>query len=274
MNLAYLVPRLVRHFLPESVTRWLLLRSVIIKPGLETDDPQRAVDRYREFLGRRGVGFSNQRILVFGYGGRFDVGIGLLQSGAAHVTLYDKYARPDDSHNLNLVARHPEYVTMAGGVPRPRTESLDLLESDLGLLERPPEGSRYDMVISSSVFEHVDDPAGITRTLAGWTSPNGIHVHFVDLRDHYFKYPFEMLRYSQATWSQWLNPTSNHNRLRLWDYQRVFDSNFDRVEIEVLERDLSAFESIRSSIRPEFISGDIEADSATLILIVARGPRT
>ncbi len=274
MNLAYLVPRLVRHFLPESVTRWLLLRSVIIKPGLETDDPQRAVERYREVLGRRGVDVSSKRILVFGYGGRFDIGISLLQSGAAHVTLCDKYARPDDSHNLGLAARHPEYVALDGGAPRPRTERLDLLESDLSQLERPPEGSRYDMVISSSVFEHVDDPAGTTRALVGWTSPNGIHVHFVDLRDHYFRFPFEMLRYSQATWSQWLNPTSNHNRLRLWDYQRVFESNFNQVEIEVLERDRPAFERIRSSIRPEFISGDTEVDSVTLIVIFARGPRT
>jgi hypothetical protein len=30
MNLAYLVPRVFRHFMPESLIRFLLLRSLII----------------------------------------------------------------------------------------------------------------------------------------------------------------------------------------------------------------------------------------------------
>ena len=48
MNLPYLVPRVVRHFLPERLTRFLLLRSLIIRPGLETTDPAKAVSHYLE----------------------------------------------------------------------------------------------------------------------------------------------------------------------------------------------------------------------------------
>ena len=43
MNLPYLVPRIMRHFLPEGATRFLLLRSMIIKPGMETANAGSAV---------------------------------------------------------------------------------------------------------------------------------------------------------------------------------------------------------------------------------------
>ena len=33
-------------------------------------------------------------------------------------------------------------------------------------------------------------------------------------------------QYSELTWRRYLNPTSNHNRLRLWDYRRIFEGNF------------------------------------------------
>ena len=67
---------------------------------------------------------------------------------------------------------------------------------------------------------------GITHALAGLTAAGGLNIHFVDLRDHFFRYPFEMLHYSEAAWRRWLNPTSNHNRYRVWDYRRVFEAAF------------------------------------------------
>jgi hypothetical protein len=119
----------------------------------------------------------------------------------------------------------------------------------------------------------VDDVEAAARALASWTKTTGLQVHFVDLRDHYFKYPFEMLTYSKRDWYRWLNPTSNHNRLRLWDYRRIFDSHFGSVEIQILARDTVAFEVARNRIRPEFLSGDVMDDSITLIMILASRPR-
>jgi hypothetical protein len=123
------------------------------------------------------------------------------------------------------------------------------------------------------VYEHVDDPGGITHSLARWTTPAGQHIHFVDLRDHFFRYPFEMLCYPDETWRKWLNPSSNHNRLRVWDYRKIFESHFHEVQIQVLERDQPSFERIRSRIRPKFVSGNEADDSVTLMCITARGPR-
>ncbi|MFH1184362.1 MAG: hypothetical protein V1755_04895 [Chloroflexota bacterium] len=273
MNLGYLVPRVMRHVLPERLTRFLLLRSMIIKPGLETVDPAAAVDRYAEVLALHHDSLSGKRIMVFGYGGRFDVGVGLLAAGAARVALCDRFARPDHGHNARLLANYGDWLRTESGVPRPRPERMELVEADVRAIDPPASSLRYDLVLSNSVYEHLDDAEGITRALGKWSASDGLHIHFVDLRDHYFTYPFEMLRYSERTWRRWLNPTSHHNRLRVWDYRRIFESHFRAVEIAILQRDEAAFERIRPHVRPEFISGDAAEDAVTLIRITARSPR-
>ncbi len=132
----------------------------------------------------------------------------------------------------------------------------------------------FDYVFTSSVYEHLDDVDGVTRALARLTKPGGMQIHFVDLRDHFFKYPFEMLTFSEKLWMGWLNPTSNHNRYRIWHYRQVFDTYFRTVAIDVLERDELAFERIRRRVRPEFMSGNPQDDSVTLILLTAADPRS
>lgn len=272
LNLPYLLPRLVRHFLPERLVRLLLLRSLIIRPGLETSNPFAAVQRYVDVLAERGSSLSGKRVLVFGYGGRFDLGFGLLKEGAAHVILCDKYARPDEAHNRQMFAAEEKYFSVTDKGIRPHPESMTLLESDIREVQASEKIGPVDIVLSSSVYEHLDDVEGITQALARLTRPDGIQIHFIDLRDHFFKYPFEMLRFSESGWRGWLNPSSNHNRYRLWDYRRVFGSCFDQVEIEVLDREVEAFEKVKPYLRPEFVSGNPEEDAVTLIRVVASKP--
>jgi hypothetical protein len=81
-----------------------------------------------------------------------------------------------------------------------------------------------------------------------------------------------MLRFSENTWRKWLNPSSNHNRYRLWDYRRAFEACFGKVEIEVLARDQESFRKLQPYIKPKFISGNIEEDSATTVRIIASQP--
>src|SRR5512134_711704 len=120
LNLAYLIPRLIRHFLPERWVRALLLRNVIIRPGLETSNPFAAVQRYVDVLSQRGLSFHGKRVLVFGYGGRFDIGFGLLKEGAAHVILCDRYAPPDEAHNRQMFGAEEEYFHAESKGLRPR----------------------------------------------------------------------------------------------------------------------------------------------------------
>lgn len=270
LNLPYLLPRLIRHFLPEKLVRALLLRNMVIRPGLETSNPFAAVQRYADVLSQRGLSFSGKRVLVFGYGGRFDIGFGLLKEGAMHVILCDRYAPPDEAHNKQMFGAEEKYFHMEKNGLRPRPEWMTLLETDI----RESIGGiqPVDVVLSSSVYEHLDDVEGITRALARLTKPEGIQIHFIDLRDHFFKYPFEMLRFSASTWRNWLNPSSNHNRYRAWDYRSAFESCFERVELDVLARDEAAFRKLVSRIRPEFISGNMDEDAVTLIRVTASVP--
>ncbi|HXF85321.1 MAG TPA: methyltransferase domain-containing protein [Anaerolineales bacterium] len=273
MNLFYLIPRLIRHFLPERVVRALLLRGIFIKPGMETSNPFQAVQRYVDVLAERGVSFHGKRVMVFGYGGRFDIGFGLLKEGASHVILCDKYAPPDEAHNRKMFAAEEKYFLFQRGGIRPRPEWMTLIEADIRDVQAKHEIEPLDIVLSSSVYEHLDDVEGITRALAHLTKPNGLHIHYVDLRDHFFKYPFEMLRFSETTWRNWLNPSSHHNRYRLWDYRRVFKEFFNEVEIKILARDTEAFRRIQPYIRPEFLSENVEENDVTLIRVLAAKPR-
>jgi SAM-dependent methyltransferase len=272
LNLPYLVPRLIRRFLPEKLVRTLLLRNVIIQSGLETNNPFAAIQRYTDVLSKYGLSFQGKSVLVFGYGGRFDIGFGILKEGADHVILCDKYAPPDEDHNRRMFAAEEKFFAVENKGLRPRPEWMSLLEADIRDVHASQTIQPVDIVISSSVYEHLDDVGGITRALAGLTKPDGIQLHYVDLRDHFFKYPFEMLRFSEGTWRRWLNPSSNHNRYRLWDYRRVFNACFAHVEIEVLSREEDAFRKVMDHLRPEFVSGNKDEDTVGTIQVVALKP--
>jgi SAM-dependent methyltransferase len=197
------------------------------------------------------------------------LGFGLLKEGAQHVILCDKFAPPDEPHNRQFFGAEQKYFFVDPKGLRPRPEWMTLLEDDIRDLQTRGEVAPVDFVLSSSVYEHLDDVEGITRALAALTKPDGLHIHFVDLRDHFFRYPFEMLRFSESTWRNWLNPSSHHNRCRLWHYRKAFEDHFANVEIEILTSEKEAFLKLQPHIKPEFISGNMDEDAAATIRVVA-----
>jgi hypothetical protein len=261
----YLLLRLARHFMPQSIAHLLLKKNFIIHPGAETRTPLEAVDRYQKTLKGVGRTVTDQRILDFGYGGNFSLACGLLEAGASHVTLVDKYALPDHHSNQRLLPTFEKYLIMENGQVTPRPDFIDLYTE----LQPSPNFNLqpFDLVLSNSVYEHLDDVDRITRTLAELTKQNGCQLHFVDLRDHYFKYPFEMLTFSENAWKRWFNPGSNLNRMRIPDYVKIFEKYFKQVGLTILEHDREHFERTRSRIKPAFLTGDPQIDSATLIQI-------
>jgi len=149
---------------------------------------------------------------------------------------------------------------------------MTLLEADIRDVQVHHDLEPVDVVLSSSVYEHLDDVAGITRALAALTRPDGVQMHFVDLRDHFFRYPFEMLRFSEKTWRTWLNPATNHNRFRLWDYRKAFEACFENVDIEILTSEVQAFRALHPHIRSEFVSGNMKEDAAATIRVIVSKP--
>lgn len=107
----------------------------------------------------------------------------------------------------------------------------------------------------------------LVECLRALTAEQGVGLHFVDLRDHFFKYPFEMLCHSDRTWHSLLEPRTRLNRKRLWDYEGLFSAHFRRVSIEILESDPQALLKVKRRIRPEFLRGDLERDSVCKIAI-------
>lgn len=268
----YVLLRLVRRFLPEEIVRAMLRRGVVIKPGLETEAPQEAVALYAEMLADRGITLEGKSVLVFGYGGNFAVAVGLLERGARMVVLSDKYAVPDERRNRGLLPQYSQYLQDVNGTVLPNPEHITLLDGDILEVDRL---DAVDIVLSNSVYEHLGAGivSAITTKLAALTEAEGVHLHSVDLRDHYFTYPFEMLTFAPKTWERWLNPTSNLNRMRLPDYKRVFEDCFGQVELFDLVMDYENFERCRDRIQPEFLSGSPEIDAVTRVKIFAAGPK-
>jgi hypothetical protein len=280
LNLKYILLRTIRHFLPRSIAHSLLRRQLIIRPGGETRAPLEMVNHYQKTLEQVGRSFYGQRILDFGYGGSFALACSLLEGGAGHVMLVDKFAPPENQMNLRLLPGYERYLVIRNGQVAPRAEAVDestrieVIETDIHELAAKAEIQPFDIVISNSVYEHLDDIDGITRSLAALTKPSGCQIHFIDLRDHYFKYPFEMLTFSDKAWKNWLNPGSNLNRCRFTDYKNIFERYFAETRFYVLERDIVHFEQACPRIVPEFLTGDSEIDSITLLQVVAAAPRS
>ncbi len=274
MNIKYLTLRLVRHFMPESIARFLLKRRWLIRPGLESSDPLAAVEQYISVLEKHGSSIKDQRVLVFGYGGRFAVGVELLNRGAAHVVLCDHIMSLDKERNMELLPKYAEYLYMKNDSVMPDSKHITLLHGDIcdsGVQEKI---SAVDFVLSTSVYEHLNDVDSVTQALAKLITSQGVHLHFVDLRDHYFKYPFEMLTFPEDIWKKVLNPTSNLNRFRLGDYKKVFEKYFGYLEIIVSKRNVTDFNDARKRIRTEFLTGDDSIDSVELIYILAKSPKS
>ncbi len=269
MNLIYIFARLIRHFLPEGVTRALLRNNVLIKPGLETREPAEAAARYQQVLAQFGRTLQGKHILVFGYGGSYAIGVDLLRLGAAQVTLTDLFAPPDDRRNDHLLPEFNEYLERIDGKITPKGDRLVLVHGDIREISRTSSGAIYDCILSTSVFEHLADIEGITSALSRLLKPDGCFIAFIDLRDHFFKYPFEMLTFAESTWKRWLNPTSHLNRLRLRDYQRFVDPKFTQSNWQVLEANVPEFLKIKHRIYPEFLTGVDEQDAVTQAMVFA-----
>jgi hypothetical protein len=273
MNIRYLTLRVIRHFLPSSFARFLLRRGWIIRPGLETSAPEAAAQRYADVFSGLGYPISGKRVLVFGYGGHFAIACALLKLGARHVVLCEKDAPPDHQRNMLLLPEYPDYLRAVGDEVLPDPAYITLAQGDIRQLAEQKQIEPCDLIMSTSVYEHLGDVPGITQALANLTCKDGAQLHFVDLRDHFFKHPFEMLCYSEKVWYGWLNPTSNHNRCRYMDYQKVFSRFFEVVDIEPFERNEAAFLAAKARIRPEFLTGDLKIDSITQIRVFVSGPK-
>ncbi|MCE7860009.1 MAG: hypothetical protein DYG86_09515, partial [Chloroflexi bacterium CFX2] len=128
-------------------------------------DPFAASQRYIETLSAQGVDIKGKRVLVFGYGGRFAVGVDLLKRGAAHVVLCDHFVLLDTERNRELLSEYGSYLKVEQDEVQPRSEYISLLHGDIREESIQRQIAQADIILSTSVFEHLDDVSGITNAL-------------------------------------------------------------------------------------------------------------
>jgi SAM-dependent methyltransferase len=272
MNVEYLLLRFLRRNLPEKAVKTLLRKRLIIKPGLETREPRKAVERYQALLNEHSMSFTGKNVLIFGYGGSLAVAGELLRSGCAHVTVCDLFPPVDNHIDDSLLPEYSQYLESKANFVVPKPEFITVFHGDIRTVPDSIRLVPFDLILSSSVYEHLDDVDGITAALSRLLKPSGHFAAYIDLRDHFFKYPFEMLCYSTTIWKKWLNPTSNLNRYRIWDYRNIFNRYFKDTQINILERDLEHFNQARNRIRQEFKSGNESQDAVVNIVVISSQP--
>lgn len=270
--LDYLVLRLLRRAAPAPLMRRAMRLRLGVVSGMETRLPEEAAQRYVDALAAVRRSLQGASVLVFGYGGSFGLPVALLRRGARHVVLCDPYAVSDRPANRALAAQAAPYLRLLDGEAVPDPAWITLVEQDVRQYAASGRQA-VELVLSSSVFEHLEDPEAATAALAQVTAESGYHLHLIDLRDHFFKYPFEMLCHSEAAWRRFLNPTSHLNRYRVGQYEAVFRRHFGEVRWEALSRDPQAFDRAKARIRPEYLTGDENLDAVTRIVVHAGMPR-
>ena len=268
--LDYLVLRTLRRMAPQSVVDWMLDQGVYLKPGRDTSRPEESIRVYREAGTRAAQSIAGRRILVFGYGGGLGVALGLLEADAEHVYLQDPFAPVRTARNRRLPAERMARFFRGGPHDwQPDPARVTIVREHLPDFAAHHEAS-IDWVVSTSVFEHVADVEPNIAACARVTRPGGLNIHEIDLRDHYFKYPFEMLCHSETVWRKWLNASNNLNRWRLRQYREVFGRHFKSVDLRTILELRDQLALARKRIRPEFLTGDDAVDAAGLIVVEAR----
>lgn len=216
--LSYWCFRLLRRNIPQGVIDWMLDHGIFLQPGLDTRAPDQSVQQLGRSCERLGQALANKTVCVVGFGGSFGIALALLEAGVRHVILQDPYAPVRRARIRQLdPQRLRRYFHNRDGEWQPDPARITVTSDQLGeYAGRHPASA--DVVFSSSVLEHVDDVEGLLAACHQLVRPGGLNVHVIDLRDHFFRFPFEMLCYDHKTWQGWLN-SSNLNRWRLSDYE-------------------------------------------------------
>lgn len=129
--------------------------------------------------------------------------------------------------------KKPEDLKTESDFPK-GVEVLDKLWEETGL----PDNS-VDLILSVSVFEHLRNPEAVITECSRILKPGGWMINGVDLRDHYFKYPFEMLKYPSKFWG-FLTTSSKgsgfQNRWRISHWEKALTKHQFSTQVFPLEK--------------------------------------
>jgi hypothetical protein len=268
MNLRYLFFRICKRLMPLRLSDFLLRRNIGIAVSMGTTDPATVVREYERELEGIGHRLGETVVMEIGYGGSFGTAVEFLRSGVRHVYLYDALVEPHSRTNRDLVPLSEGILSLRDGEPYPDPERITVLPRDPAQWAFPK--IPVDIILSRAVLEHVRDVSSLLGNL-GLHPPlsKSIHAHFIDMRDHYFKYPYQMLMYDEGFWQALLCPAEYLNRLRLNKYLHMFRDHFGYCKYRITDSDPACFSRLKRRIKPCFLSGDDVLDAAQRAWVIA-----
>jgi SAM-dependent methyltransferase len=272
MNVKYVAKRFLRRRLPDSWA-FALLNSLGRGNPAETL-PDWAWTHLENRLGQEGIGVAGKHVLEVGSGRYSRLALRMLHEGAARVTLVDPVAVDlnEDKHRSLLLE---DCVKLGFDWDEVLTR-VQVLREDLTTLPLPPVEARPDLVVSSAVLEHSHDPQVVLATCWAWLKPGGQTSHMIDLRDHVFEAPLEMLTFSEEVWQRWLCPKRGFhlNRWRLPNYlDAMHEVGFVKVRYRATQRDEAGLETIMLRLDRQFKDMDPGMLSVLMVDLYGEKPR-
>jgi len=251
MDLEYVMKRFIRRHLPDAWAFGLL--ELIGRSNKAEIIPAHVWVNLRERLNGVGIDIAGKHIVEIGSGRYARLGLQMLGAGAARVTLVDLYATAlSNREHQSILKEDCARLELSWDEVVTRVQ---VLTGDITSLPIPPLEARPDVVISSAVLEHTLDPRRVLGTCWEWLKPGGRASHQIDLRDHVFESPFEMLTFSESTWQRWLCPKRGFflNRWRLPEYVEAMERvGFVNIGYQVLQQDETALQAILPRLNERF----------------------
>jgi SAM-dependent methyltransferase len=258
-RLEYIALRLVRRFVfnersANRLARWLPYYA----PSVGENEPARIVADYARDLAAAEVHLGGQRVLEVGAGRTNGVGYGLIDAGATSACLLEPFVAFDAAQDAALRQSSPMLSAVDPGKVRRVLSFADIADASI------------DLLLSNSVLEHVREPGVFFADCRRVLAPGGAMLHRVDYRDHFFKYPYGFLTFSDAVWSRWLDP-GDLPRWRLPDHlANVAEAGF---EVRVLDQQTAAeaFTQVRARLSGRFAQA-LPGVDVTMAVLLARMP--
>jgi SAM-dependent methyltransferase len=255
-DLPYLALRVIRRrcfptAIPRRLTAWL--------PGFRsntgTQSCAQVVELYdRHLAPKLGPAWPQGRtVLEVGIGATNSSCYELAARGAITAFAFEPFVPLDPARDSALLAECARRHALPADTLTTRVRRLDSLAA-------VADGS-IDLILSNSVLEHVADMEALARDLRRILAPGGAMLHLVDYRDHFFRYPYHHLLWSEDLWQRHLNP-GDLPRWRISDHVEAFQRAGLRIEVLRASPLVEEFARVRDRIHPHFARYD-EAAVAT-----------
>lgn len=261
-NLEYIPLRLLRKFF--FTEKFLIKFGQFVPHYLMNQnqaDPKPIVDEYERHFRAKNFLPSGLTIMEIGAGATNSAGYEMAARGWGKIYLLEPYVDFGEAQDRELLEKLCLEQNLDKKWLRARVARLKSLQE--------MKNESVDVILSSSVLEHVFEPHEFFAGLKKALKKDGAMLHIVDYRDHFFKYPYHFLQFSKKTWNRWLNP-GDLPAWRLGDHLSIMKDLDMTVQILHHRVDREAFEKIKHYVSKDYNLDDSLLAATTAVLWVKK----